>query len=182
MQSWVLTQMHFLSSSRAAATVTQDPRMPRCRRPCDGLSHAPAFRLSLCSSHCCYQNAQNLHSQGCTATPASCISPLYGTYWACPRCHHSRTFRSGTDVILVGNQLVGNQKGYDSYYTADTCNAQLEIALRNQGIPNYRIRPRPRPCRQQPQLPQHYMTPNHAKSFEKAIRSQGSDTAHPIQI
>ena len=36
----------------------------------------------------------------------------------------TRTLRSGTDIILVGNQ-----KGYDTYYTTETCSAQLETAL-----------------------------------------------------
>ena len=55
-----------------------------------------------------------------------------------------RPFRSGQDVILVGTQ-----KGYDTYYTANTCIAQLKIVLRSVGVPNYKISSRSRPGRQQ---------------------------------
>ena len=86
----------------------------------------------------------------------------------------TRTWRSGTDVVLVGDQ-----KGYDTYCTADTCNmcnAQLGIALHTPGVANHSIRSGPRPCRQQSQDDS-----IRAKSFEKDTRSQGSDTAHPME-
>ena len=79
-QILVLTQVHCHLSGRAVATATQNPRMPRNRRTCDGPFHAPASRLGLCLSHCCCQTAQNLHSQAYSATSASCIKPLYQTY------------------------------------------------------------------------------------------------------
>ena len=81
------------------------------------------------------------------------ISFLNPTLWT-GQADHTRTFRSDTDVILVGNQ-----KGYDTYSKADTSNAQLKIALRNLGVPNYKIKPRPKPCRQQPQQLQDHMSP-----------------------
>ena len=89
------------------------------------------------------------------------ISFLNPTSWT-GQADHTRTFRSGTDVILVGNQ-----KGYDTYYKADMSSAQLEIALRNLGAPNYRIKPRPRPCRQQPQQPQDHMTPTVPRALRR---------------
>ena len=94
-------------------------------------------------------------------TTAQNIAFLDPTSWT-GQADHTRTLRSGTDIILVGNQ-----KGYDTYYTADTSSAQLEIALRNVGVPNHRIRPRFRLCRRQPQHPQDHMTPTMPRALTR---------------
>ena len=53
--------------------------------------------------------------------------------------------KSGTASIIVGNQ-----KGWESYYAAVTYRAQLAIALWTLEVPDYRIRSRPgRPQQQQ---------------------------------
>ena len=53
------------------------------------------------------------------------IAFLDPTSWT-GQADHTRTLRSGTVVILVGNQ-----KGYETYCTADTSSVRLEIALCN---------------------------------------------------
>ena len=101
------------------------------------------------------------------------IAFLDPTSWT-GQADHTRTFRSGTDIILVGNQ-----KGYDNYYKADTSNAQLEVALRNLGVLNYKIKPRPKPCRRQPQQPQDHMTPTVPRALRRI--QEAKEALLPIQ-
>ena len=99
------------------------------------------------------------HTSVLHLTTVQNIAFLDPTSWT-GQADHTRTFRSGTDIILVGNQ-----KGYDQYYKADRRNAQLEIALRNPEVPNYK--PRPKPCRQQLQQRQDHMTPTVPRALRR---------------
>ena len=63
----------------SSATVIKNPRM---LKTCYGLLHSLAIRLNLCLPHCCHQIALSLHSQAYSATPTSCILPLYRTHFS----------------------------------------------------------------------------------------------------
>ena len=90
------------------------------------------------------------------AQPPQRPAPYHSTEHIVPECHillilQAKLITLESSVLAQDVILVGDQKGYDTYYTANTCNTQLGTALPDQRVLNYRIRPRPRPCRQQQQ-------------------------------
>ena len=84
------------------------------------------------------------------------------------------TFKSGMDIILVGNH-----KGYNKYYTADTCNVQLKFAQYTPGFQDDKDQNLILTMQKAAAAATKSRDSACAKSSEKDTRSQGSVTDPP---